>query len=101
MGKPVGIFIFTWLAVKLRLCELPTGSTWPQVLSVGMLGGIGFTVALLITDLGFDNELLVDEAKLGVLTASLAAGVLGFVLLRLTTRAPTDASSREEASSET
>ncbi len=101
VGKPVGIFIFTWFAVKLRLCELPTGSTWPQVFSVGMLGGIGFTVALLITDLGFDNELLVDEAKLGVLTASLAAGVLGFVFLRLTTRAPTDASSREEASSET
>jgi NhaA family Na+:H+ antiporter len=95
IGKPIGIFIVTWLAVKLRICEMPTGSTWPQVLSVGMLGGIGFTVALLITDLGFERELLIDEAKLGVLTASLAAGVIGFVLLWLTTRRPKESADYE------
>ncbi len=88
LGKPMGIFLFTWLAVRLRLCEIPSGSTWPQVLSVGMLGGIGFTVALLITELGFDNELFIDEAKLGVLAASLAAGIFGFALLWFTTKPP-------------
>jgi len=91
VGKPVGIFLVTWLAVQLRICEMPTGSTWPQVLSVGMLAGIGFTVALLITDLGFERELLIDEAKLGVLTASLAAGVAGYLLLWFTTRRPREA----------
>ncbi|HEU0073942.1 MAG TPA: Na+/H+ antiporter NhaA [Dehalococcoidia bacterium] len=94
-GKPIGIFLVTWLAVKLRICEMPTGSTWPQVLSIGMLGGIGFTVALLITDLGFERELLIDEAKLGVLTASLVAGVLGFGFLWLTTRGPHEATDYE------
>ena len=86
VGKPLGIFLVTWLAVRLGICEMPTGSTWPQVLGIGMLAGIGFTVALLITDLGFERELLVDEAKLGVLTASLAAGMAGFAFLWLTTR---------------
>ena len=100
LGKPLGIFFFTWIAVRLRLCELPSGSTWPQVLSVGMLAGIGFTVALLITELGFDNDLLIDEAKLGVLTASLAAGIIGFVLLLLTTHAPPSAKADEAARAE-
>jgi Na+:H+ antiporter, NhaA family len=85
-GKPIGIFTVTWLAVNLRVCEMPTGSTWPQVLGIGILGGIGFTVALLVTDLAFERELLADEAKLGVLTASAAAGVVGFVFLWLTSR---------------
>ena len=85
-GKPLGIFLLTWLAVRLRLCDLPIGATWLQILGVGMLGGIGFTVALLITDLGFDSEALIDEAKLGVLAASLASGVIGFLFLWFTTR---------------
>jgi NhaA family Na+:H+ antiporter len=86
VGKPLGIFGFSWLAIRLRLCDMPTGARWLQILGVGMLGGIGFTVALLITDLAFKNELLIDEAKLGVLAASLASGALGFLFLWLTTR---------------
>jgi Na+:H+ antiporter, NhaA family len=86
IGKPIGIFLVTFIAVKARICEMPTNSTWLQVLGIGMLGGIGFTVALLITDLGFDNELFIDEAKLGVLTASAASGLVGFIFLWLTTR---------------
>jgi NhaA family Na+:H+ antiporter len=82
LGKPAGIFIFTFLAVKLGLYDLPRGATWPQIFGVGMLGGIGFTVALLITDLGFrEHPLLADEAKLGVLAASAAATVLGLAFL--------------------
>ena len=97
LGKPLGIFLVTWLAVRLRLCDMPAGATWAQILGVGILGGIGFTIALLITDLGFDNEGLIDQAKLGVLTASVAAGILGFVFLWLTTRTRPDNEAPEPA----
>ncbi|MPZ49038.1 MAG: Na+/H+ antiporter NhaA [Dehalococcoidia bacterium] len=86
IGKPIGIFAFTWIAVRLHLCELPTDATWAHILGAGMLGGIGFTVSLLITGLAFDQELLIDEAKLGVLAASVIAGCLGFAFLWLTAR---------------
>jgi NhaA family Na+:H+ antiporter len=81
IGKPAGIFLFTLVAVKAKLCDMPAGATWSDILGVGMLAGIGFTVALLITDLGFDEPLLADEAKLGVLFGSAIAGILGFVFL--------------------
>ena len=88
LGKMAGIFTFTWVAVRLGLCELPMRARWRHVLGVGLLGGIGFTVSLLITDLAFAQPLLADQAKLGVLVASAAAGIGGFVFLRLTNRTP-------------
>ena len=94
LGKVAGIFLFTWLAVKLRLCELPSGASWGHIGGVGLLGGIGFTVSLLITSLAFEDAALADEAKLGVLAASLAAGVLGFVFLRFAGRRRTTSSSQ-------
>jgi NhaA family Na+:H+ antiporter len=99
LGKPVGIFLVTWLAVRLGICEMPRGATWPQVLGIGMLGGIGFTVALLITDLGFERELLIDEAKLGVLCASVAAAIAGLIFLWFTTKSPEDNMPSEEPAS--
>jgi Na+:H+ antiporter, NhaA family len=86
LGKPLGIVLFTWLAVKLRMGELPAGSTWGHILGVGLLAGIGFTVALLITGLAFEDETLADRARLGVLAASVVAGGLGLVFLLLTGR---------------
>jgi Na+:H+ antiporter, NhaA family len=83
VGKPLGIIAFTWLAVRAGMCELPNGSRWGHVLGIGLLGGIGFTVSLLITDLAFDDPLLIDEAKLGILAASIAAGGLGYAVLRV------------------
>jgi NhaA family Na+:H+ antiporter len=88
-GKPLGIFVLTWLAVRLRICDMPNGATWPQIFGVGMLAGIGFTVALLIANLAFEDAALADEAKLGILAASVAAGVGGFAFLWLTTRTRT------------
>ena len=85
LGKPIGIFCFTWLAVKLRLGRLPAGAGWAEVLGVGVLAGIGFTVSLLITGLAFEDDLLINDAKLGILTASLIAGALGFASLRIST----------------
>lgn len=75
--------MFTWLAVQLRLCQLPDGARWEHIFGVGLLGGIGFTVSLLIASLAFEDHLLIDEAKLGILAASVVAGVLGFAYLRL------------------
>jgi NhaA family Na+:H+ antiporter len=85
-GKPVGIVAFTWLAVRLGLGRLPSGTTWAHIVAVGLLGGIGFTVSLLITSLAFEDAALVDEAKLGVLGASAIAGAVGFVFLWFATR---------------
>jgi NhaA family Na+:H+ antiporter len=97
LGKPVGILLFTFLAVKLRLCDLPAGASWRHVFGVGLLGGIGFTVSLLIADLGFTSELLADEARLGVLVASAAAGIVGFLFFWLTSR-PNEATHATAAS---
>jgi NhaA family Na+:H+ antiporter len=88
LGKPLGIFTFTWLAVHLKLCDKPAGATWLQILGAGMIAGIGFTISLLITDLAFENEALIDEAKLGVLAGSTIAGVAGLIFLLLTSKQP-------------
>jgi NhaA family Na+:H+ antiporter len=86
LGKPIGIFAFSWLAIRLRLCELPSGAAWAHIAGVGLLAGIGFTVSLLITGLAFEDAALIDEAKLGVLAASVVSGLVGFSFLWLTAR---------------
>jgi NhaA family Na+:H+ antiporter len=86
IGKPVGIVTFTALAVRFTVCELPTGSRWAHIVGVGLLGGIGFTVSLLIAALAFEAPALADEAKVGILGASLLAGALGFVYLYVVTK---------------
>jgi Na+:H+ antiporter, NhaA family len=86
LGKPLGITLATFIAVRLRLCDLPTGATWPQLAAVGVLAGIGFTVSLLITSLAFTDSASIADAKLGVLAASLAAGTVGYFLLKCLNR---------------
>jgi NhaA family Na+:H+ antiporter len=81
LGKPIGIVTFAWLTVRLGLCELPRGASWLQILGVGLLGGIGFTISLLISGLAFDDPALVDEAKLAILGASVVSAVAGLALL--------------------
>ena len=81
-GNALGILGTTWLAVRVGLCRLPAEVTWPQVLGVGFLGGIGFTVAIFISDIAFNDLGLVNQAKLGVFGASLFAGVVGYLFLR-------------------
>jgi NhaA family Na+:H+ antiporter len=84
VGKSLGIFGATVLAVKLGVSPLPRGASWPTVYGVAVVSGIGFTVALFIAGLAFRSapELL-DQAKIGILLGSFTAGALGFVLLRL------------------
>jgi NhaA family Na+:H+ antiporter len=83
VGKPVGIVAASLLVVALRVASLPERSTWGQLAGVGMLGGVGFTVSIFIAGLAFESGGLLDEAKMGILAASLAAGAAGYAWLRL------------------
>ncbi|UCE87918.1 MAG: Na+/H+ antiporter NhaA [Deltaproteobacteria bacterium] len=81
IGKPIGITLFSYAAVKLRLATLPNHVNWTVLLATGLLAGIGFTVALFITSLAFEDPSFTDGAKVGILCASAAAGVLGVAVL--------------------
>jgi NhaA family Na+:H+ antiporter len=83
VGKPVGILLFSWLSVVLKLGRRPERVTWNHIAGAGALAGIGFTVSIFIAGLAFDDPALMDEAKIGILTASVLAGLLGYGLLRL------------------
>lgn len=85
-GKFIGIFLFTWLAVRSKVTLLPEGVNWKNIAGVSMLGGIGFTVSLFIANLSFgaDNVELLNQAKLGVLLGTVIAGGLGYFVLRAT-----------------
>jgi len=83
VGKPLGITGLSWLVVRSGLASLPAGVTWLQIFAVACLGGIGFTMSLFINSLAFHEAVLVDEAKLGIIAASLAATAIGAVLCRM------------------
>jgi NhaA family Na+:H+ antiporter len=81
-GKQLGITLFAWLAVKSGISELPRGIGWRHIYGASWLSGIGFTMSLFISDLAFSDGSLVEAAKLGILVASLIAGVVGWLILR-------------------
>ena len=78
-GKPLGILGLSWASVRLGLAALPGGVTWRQVSVVGLVGGIGFTMALFIAQLAFSGGTLLETAKLGILVASGVAALVAFV----------------------
>ncbi|HEV2093208.1 MAG TPA: Na+/H+ antiporter NhaA [Rubrobacter sp.] len=82
VGKQLGITLFAWLVVKSGVSELPRGVGWRHVYGASWLAGIGFTMSLFISDLGFSDGSLVDAAKIGILAASLIAGAVGWTILR-------------------
>jgi NhaA family Na+:H+ antiporter len=84
VGKPLGITLFSWLATRTGKAKLPEGVTWPQLLGVSAVAGVGFTMSLFVSELAFSDHHLVSEAKVGILVASLLAGVCGFVALHRT-----------------
>ena len=84
-GKAVGITLFTWVSIRLRLCIAPEGMTFRRLVSLSVLGGIGFTVSLFIANLSYDSPEfvgLLNEAKLGIFVGSILSGVVGYLLLR-------------------
>lgn len=87
VGKPLGITLFCWIAVVGGLCRLPSGLGWRHIFGAGLLGGIGFTMSIFIANLAFPgNAPEINAAKMAILAASLAAGVLGLLWLALTVR---------------
>ena len=81
VGKPLGIFGMSWLAVKSGWGSLPEKVTWPNLFGAASLAGIGFTMSLFISDLAFSDDLLIATAKIGILAASVASGIVGFAVL--------------------
>ncbi len=83
VGKPIGIFGFTYIASRLKIIKKPDNINWSEILAVGFLGGIGFTMSIFITHLAFSDQSIIDAVKLGVFIASFVAGVLGvFMVLK-------------------
>lgn len=87
-GKPIGIVLASWLAVRVGWCQLPESLTWRGVWLVGCLGGIGFTMSIFIATLAFSNSDLLNASKLGVLVASACAGVVGLIVGKLLVTKP-------------
>lgn len=83
IGKPLGILSFTFLAVLIGFCKLPKDLNWKTIFGVGCLGGIGFTMSIFITLLAFDQQIITNNAKLIILLSSLAAGIIGYIILNL------------------
>nr|WP_121271520.1 Na+/H+ antiporter NhaA [Pedobacter schmidteae] len=81
-GKTLGVTLFSWVAVKLKLGSLPSRSGWKHIIGLGMLAGIGFTMSIFISLLSFSDELHVTEAKFAILCASVISGLVGFVFLK-------------------
>lgn len=81
IGKPIGIFTFTYLATKLKLVKKPDDISWFDVVAVGFLGGIGFTMSIFITHLAFNDETIIAAVKLGIFLASFIAAIIGVLLI--------------------
>lgn len=89
LGKPIGITLLSFLAVLTGVCRLPGDLTWRHVIGIGMLGGIGFTMSIFITNLAFaDAPDIINSSKMAILLASLCAGFFGFVWLKFTSAKP-------------
>jgi NhaA family Na+:H+ antiporter len=82
VGKTVGISLACLFAVRLGIARLPVGTTWRQIVGVGMAAGVPFTVALLVAEIGLPGGALLHEAKVGILVGALIAGTLGVLILR-------------------
>lgn len=85
-GKPLGILLFTYTVVKLKISRLAEDICWDHIIGAGLLGGIGFTMSIFITLLAFKDGVLVVDSKIAVLISSVVAGITGFLYLKLKTR---------------
>ncbi|WOE70752.1 Na+/H+ antiporter NhaA [Hydrogenimonas thermophila] len=81
IGKPIGIVGFTYLANKLKIAQKPDDLKWSEIVAVGFLGGIGFTMSIFITQLAFLDQNIIDAVKLGIFFASFIAGLIGVLLI--------------------
>jgi NhaA family Na+:H+ antiporter len=84
LGKPIGIWLFSLLSVKMGICSLPAGIRMKHVVGVGLLGGIGFTMSIFIALLAFSDPVIINLAKMAILAGSLISGITGFIWLKIT-----------------
>ena len=83
LGKPIGILLMSFICVRTKLGALPENVNWGHMVGAAILGGVGFTMAIFVANLAYTDEMHIATAKLGILAASLAAGIIGFVFLML------------------
>jgi NhaA family Na+:H+ antiporter len=84
VGKPLGITLLSFVAVSIGICRLPLDLNWKHVFGAGLLGGIGFTMSIFITNLAFEGNMeTINASKMAILLASLTAGTIGFLWLKL------------------
>jgi Na+:H+ antiporter, NhaA family len=97
LGKPLGIFFFSFLGASLGFCALPGDLKWKHVTGVGLLGGIGFTMSIFITLLAYDHAEQITMSKMAILLASFVAGILGYFWLRASLTPPVSPASQWRA----
>ena len=84
IGKPIGITLLSFSAVSIGVCRLPLDLNWKHIFGAGLLGGIGFTMSIFITNLAFVGEVdVINASKMAIFLASLTAGTIGFLWLKL------------------
>ena len=88
VGKFLGIFVVSYLAVKLKLANLSEGLNWKHIAGIALLGGIGFTMSIFIANLAFDNSSLITSSKISILFASIMSAVLGLLILKIGVKNP-------------
>jgi len=88
IGKPLGIWLLSYIGVGLGLCDLPTDLKWKNIIGAGFLGGIGFTMSIFIALLAFDNADIINNSKIAIIIASIIAGAIGFIFLKMTLKKP-------------
>ncbi len=88
VGKFFGVVGFSWLMVRMKLATLPATLQWPHIIGAGFLAGIGFTMSLFVTNLAFGEVALINQAKLGILAASIITGIIGYLVLRTVPSTP-------------
>ena len=86
IGKPLGIFLASWAAVRSGLAEMPLGSNWRMLFAVACLGGIGFTMSLFVDSLAYTDPDLIDRGKIAILMGSVAAAIFGSLLILFISR---------------
>jgi Na+:H+ antiporter, NhaA family len=82
LGKPLGIFLFTWISIRFKFADKPEGTTWSQLFGIGILGGIGFTMSIFVTILAFTDKEIINDSKFAILMSSLTAGIFGYIWLK-------------------
>lgn len=82
VGKLLGVLLMVWTLVKFKIAKLPEGITWTHIIGIAFLAGVGFTMSIFITTLAFNDPHMIDQAKLGILLASIVSGFLGVLILK-------------------